>query len=162
MNPGEGIYDDGEWISWDYLNAQVARQDAMDEAVKTSPPTGEKLLSMIESAKDHYRRTKTRSPLLGEIGELYVEEKYGLVRHKPHTQGSDGKLGNDFVEIKTITPAKVQKAVRVKRQGNFNKLIIVRIWGDFRMEARLINREKLLKGTGKYALIRWEAAEFEV
>lgn len=35
MDPGDGIYDDGEWISWHYLNGQIAHQEAFDAAVKT-------------------------------------------------------------------------------------------------------------------------------
>ena len=161
MEPGDGIYDDGEWISWDYLNHQIEFQEAYDAAIKTAPPKGEKLLAMIEAAKGHYRTHRTRSPLLGEIGELYAEEQYGIARHKPCPQGSDGKLGNDFVEIKTITPGKTVKFVRVKRKGNFNKLILVRIWGNFRMEARMVERKRLPKGRGKYAKILWDEADFE-
>lgn len=161
MQPGDGIYDDGEWISWDYLNGQISRQEAEDGVVKRAPPKSEKLLSLIQEAKEHYRRTRTRSPLLGEIGELYAEEAYGIVRHAPHTQGSDGRLGNQLVEIKTITPGKMTKQVQVKRSGNFRKLILVRIWGDFRMEARMIDRRTLPKGSGPFATIHWDDAAFD-
>lgn len=75
----------------------------------------------------HVRSMKVLSTIWGELGELYAEVKYGIKRHKPHTQGSDGKLGNDFFEVKTISPEKSNGQIEVKRAGNFNKLIVVKI-----------------------------------
>ncbi len=162
LTAGDGIYEDGEWISWDYLNQQIEEQEETAKVFKSSPPKSEKLLSMIDEAKAHYRRTRERSPLLGEIGELYAEETFGVVRHKPHTQGSDGRIGKALVEIKTITPAKRQKTIRVKRAGNFRKLIIVRIWGNFSFEAMMIDRRKLPKGSGRFAIVSWEKEKMEI
>ena len=160
MEAGDGIYEDGEWISWDYLNQQIAEQDARNEVIKRGQPKSPQLLAMIDEARAHYRNTQERSPLLGEIGELYAEEQYGIVRHEPHTQGSDGRLGNELVEIKTITPGKKEKMVKVKRAGNFQKLVLVRIWGNFRMEARLIDRRRLPKGDEPWAYIHWDEADY--
>ena len=81
--------------------------------------------------------------------------KYGIERHKPHTQGSDGKLGNDLVEIKTISPEKEGGKVQVKRKGNFSKLLIMKINADFQFEGRFIERSKLSKGTGTHARVSW-------
>ncbi|HEY6641896.1 hypothetical protein [Povalibacter sp.] len=89
------------------------------------------------------------------MGELFAEIKFGLKRHRAHAQGSAGKLGNDFVEVKTISPEKRAGRVHVKRAGNFNKLLIVKITEDFEFEARLIGREALGKGKGKLARFSW-------
>ena len=95
----------------------------------------------------------------GELGELYAEIAYGIKRHKPHTRGSDGKLGNDFVEVKTISPEKNKDQVKVKRAGNFNKLLIVKITKEFTFEGQLIARKDLPKGDGKYASASWSNNE---
>ena len=73
------------------------------------------------------------------------------------TQGSDGVLGNDFVEVKTITPDKRSDGVRLKRAGNFGKLVVVKISDDFQFAARMVNRQLLGKGKGKWATLSWDA-----
>ena len=45
-------------------------------------------------------------------------------------------LGNDFVEVKTITPDKRGAGVRLKRAGNFGKLVVVKISDEFQFAAR--------------------------
>src|SRR5690606_25160855 len=95
----------------------------------------------------------------GELGEFYAEVKYGLKRHRAHAPGSDGKLGNDFVEVKTISPEKGGDSVSVKRAGNFNKLLIVRISFDFEFESLMVDRESLRKGAGKNVRINLAAAD---
>jgi hypothetical protein len=97
----------------------------------------------------------------GELGELYAQIAYGVKLHRPHTPGSDGKLGNDYVEIKTISPEKAKARITVKRAGNFNKVLIVRISEEFAFEARLVDRKVLKKGTGKLARLAWPAGETE-
>jgi len=81
------------------------------------------------------------------------------VRHAPGTQGSDGRLGNDWVEVKTISPEKGKDAVQVKRAGNFNKLLVVRVNKNIEFESKMIDRKKLKKGKGKYANLSLESAE---
>jgi hypothetical protein len=86
----------------------------------------------------------------------FAEITFGIERHKPNTPGSDGKIGNDFVEIKTITPDKREKKVEVKRKGNFNKLIIVKINHFFEFDAQMIDRKDIPKGNGgKVATVSW-------
>lgn len=62
------------------------------------------------------------------------------------TRGSDGKLGNEVIEIKTISPEKSKIRVSVKPAGNFSKLLIVRSSVDFEFQACLIDRKALKKG----------------
>jgi hypothetical protein len=113
--------------------------------------------SLVESASSYRRLTGRYLQIWGELGELYAEIKYGIKRHKPHTRGSDGKLGNDFVEIKTISPEKDGGQVQVKRAGNFNRLLIVKINEKFNFESRFIERKRLSKGEGTYARVSWSA-----
>jgi len=95
----------------------------------------------------------------GELGELYAEVEYGLKRHKPYTQGSDGRLDKDWVEVKTISSEKGNDQVLVKRAGNFSKLLVVKINEEFEFESKIIARKKLKKGTGKNAKVSWCAVE---
>lgn len=113
--------------------------------------------SLVENAVSYHALTGRYLQIWGELGELYAEIKYGIKRHKPHTRGSDGKLGNDFVEIKTISPEKDGSQVQVKRAGNFNKLLVIKISEIFEFEGRLIERKKLSKGEGIYARVSWSA-----
>jgi len=113
--------------------------------------------SVVDSAKSYHALTGRYLQIWGELGELYAEIKYGIKRHKPHTKGSDGKLGNDFVEIKTISPEKDGGQVQVKRAGNFNKLLVIKINERFEFEGRFIERKQLSKGEGAYARVSWSA-----
>lgn len=112
---------------------------------------------LVHNAKSFHSITNRYLQIWGELGELFAEINYGIKRHKPHTKGSDGKLGNDFVEIKTISPEKGIEEVRVKRAGNFNKLLIVKINEDFSFESRLIARKELKKGDGAYVRASWSS-----
>lgn len=113
--------------------------------------------SLVENAMAYHELTGRYLQIWGELGELYAEVKYGIKRHKPHTQGSDGKLGNDYVEIKTISPEKDGEKVQVKRAGNFNKLLVVKINEDFEFEGRFVARKQLAKGDGTFARVSWSA-----
>lgn len=110
---------------------------------------------LVENARSYHVLTGRYLQIWGELGELYAEVKYGIERHKPHTRGSDGKLGNDFVEIKTISPEKDGGQVQVKRAGNFNRLLIIKINEAFEFEGRFVERKQLSKGKGTYARASW-------
>lgn len=112
---------------------------------------------LVENAMSYHGLTGRYLQIWGELGELYAEVEYGIERHKPHTRGSDGKLGNDFVEIKTISPEKDGGQVQVKRAGNFNRLLVVKINEKFEFEGRFIERKQLSKGKGTYARASWSA-----
>lgn len=112
---------------------------------------------LVENAMSYHELTGRYLQIWGELGELYAEIKYGIKRHKPHTRGSDGKLGNDFVEIKTISPEKDGAQVQVKRAGNFNRLLIIKISETFEFEGRFIERKRLSKGEGTFARVSWSA-----
>lgn len=92
-------------------------------------------------------------------GELFGAITCGLRLNRPCAAGSDGRLGNDFIEVKTIAPHKTTDRVRVKTCGNFNKLLIVRINQDFAVSSRLIDRKALPPTTGKHFTVRWSALD---
>jgi hypothetical protein len=114
--------------------------------------------TLVDDAFNYKQITGRYLPIfgeLGELGELFAEITFGIKRHKPRTQGSDGRLGNDFIEIKTITPEKSKEKVSVKRQGDFNKLLVVKIDENFEFEARMLDRKDMSKGEGKVATVSW-------
>jgi hypothetical protein len=156
-DPSEGIWDDGEWISWDYINEQIDAQERQAQFPGASAELIDLFDRLVEIAIEYKEATKRYLPLFGELGELYAEIHYGIKRHRPHTPGSDGKLGNDFVEVKTISPEKRALKVHVKRAGNFSKLVVVKISAEFEFDAKMIDRSALRKGPGRRASVSWSA-----
>lgn len=158
MDTSDGIWDDGEWISWDWINGQLADQELEAEYPQANIEVIQVFEDIINAAQEYKAATDRYLQIWGELGELYAEIEFGLERHAPGTQGSDGRLGNDWVEVKTISPEKGKNTVQVKRAGNFNKLLVIRISEEFEFEAKMIDRKKLKKGQGKYAKLTWESA----
>ena len=158
----EGIWDDGEWISWDYINEHIHAEERQKAFPSAEPELIDLFDRLVEVASEYKIKTGRYLPLFGELGELYAEITYGIKRHRPHAPGSDGKLGNDFVEVKTISPDKGRQKVHVKRAGNFSKLVVVRISSDFDFEARMIPRSALMKGAGRRASISWTMMPGEI
>jgi hypothetical protein len=152
----DGIWDDGEWISWEWINTQIEEQE-LRKAFPDANPDAVRIFQDLVSLAQHYEEVTGRYlQIWGELGELYAEIFYGLVRHKPGTQGSDGRIGNDWIEVKTISPEKQTNTVDVKLTGrNFNKLLVVRITEDFEFMARMIDRAHLGKKGGKNAKYKW-------
>ena len=124
---------------------------------KVRPGIVEVFGELVEVAAKYKKLTGRHLPILGELGELFAEIMFGIKRHNPMTRGSDGMLGNDFVEVKTITPDKKGDGVRIKRAGNFGKLVVVKISDDFQFAARMVDRRLLGKGKGKWATLSWDA-----
>lgn len=151
----EAVWDDGEWIGWDWINGQLIEQEMQADFPLASIGAIDIFQRFVDVAIDHKALTGRYLQIWGELGEMYAELKHGIKRHRPMTQGSDGKMGNDFIEIKTISPEKLADKVQVKRAGNFNKLLVVRIDKDFNFESRLIDRALLSKSKGKLAKVAW-------
>jgi hypothetical protein len=156
----DGIYDDGEWVSWEWINGQIHRQDLAEEYPLANPDIVEVFEALVSDAQNYYSLTGRYLQIWGELGELYAEIKHGIDRHKPHTQGSDGRMGNDMVEIKTISPEKGVQKVMVGRSGNFNKLLVVKINDQFEFESRMLDRKDFCKGKSKakgVAQVAWQS-----
>ena len=109
---------------------------------------------LIDCSQRHFRNTGRYLQVWGELGEIYAEIKFGLCRHGTHHPGSDGSINGKLVEVKTISPEKAGDSVIVKRQGHFEQLLIVRIDGNFKFTGKLIDRDKLADGGGKFLRAR--------
>ena len=92
----------------------------------------------------------------GELGEIYAEIKFGLRRHGSHQGGSDGTIDGRLVEVKTISPEKISDQVIVKSQGNFAQLLIVRIDENFEFAGKLVDRDELTDGGGRFLKARMQ------
>jgi hypothetical protein len=155
QNENDGMYSGGDWVSWDWINDQLSPKRIRKPR---SPPTVKKILhAVVRAARSYYALTGRYLHIFGELGELYAEATYGIKRHRQSTPGSDGRLGDDLVEVKTISPQKGRLRVKVRRQGNFTKLLMVRISSDFKFESRIADRsvfstlEKSPQGKAKIA-----------
>lgn len=111
---------------------------------------GQILEDLVECARRHFENTGRYLQIWGELGEIYAEVRFGLRRHGSHKDGSDGTIAGRLVEVKTISPEKRGDCVLVKRQGNFEQLLIVRISPDFQFIGKLFDRGELKGKDGKY------------
>nr|MBP7567100.1 hypothetical protein [Burkholderiaceae bacterium] len=105
---------------------------------------------LVDCARRHYENTGRYLQVWGELGEIYAEIKFGLRRHATHHAGSDGTIGDKLVEVKTISPEKAGMQVLIKRQGDFEQLLIVRIDRDFHFQSKLVDRSDLSGTDGKF------------
>ncbi|MCB1690983.1 MAG: hypothetical protein KDI33_20980 [Halioglobus sp.] len=148
-----------ESISDDWLDSQFDSQleDEPDAPFQSREGFPFSVLKQIEIFDDlvdcaarHFDNTGRFLQVWGELGEIYAEIKFGLRRHETHKAGSDGTIAGKFVEVKTISPEKTSDGVLVKRQGDFEQLLIVRVDKDFQFQGKLFDRSELNSTTGKF------------
>jgi hypothetical protein len=157
----EGVWDDGEWISWDWINGQLADQELQRAYPKANLEVVKIFEDLVAIAQSYRLATGRYLQIWGELGELYAEIRFGIVRHRPGMQGSDGRIGNDWIEVKTISPEKAGTTIHVKLAGNFNKLLVVKISEEFEFEARIIDRRALKKGNRSHGRADWKSMPIE-
>lgn len=114
---------------------------------------------LVDCAVRHFRNTGRYLQVWGELGEIYAEIRFGLRRHGSHQAGSDGTIAGKLVEVKTISPEKANAEVAVRRQGDFEQLLIVRIDEEFQFTGKLIDRERLSDGGGRFLRARPHEAQ---
>lgn len=123
----DAIYEDGQWTSWDWINRQLNPRDIKQEFPEADPEVAEIFQDLVNTAQSYYEQTGRYLQIWGELGDLFAELRFGLKRDSPGHAGSDGRMGKDWIEIKTISPGKKKDLVMVKRAGNFNKVLLVKI-----------------------------------
>jgi hypothetical protein len=153
-----------QYISGDWLDSQFENEDEDDAySVEPSEPhqsrdgfpfrvleQAEIFHDLVDCAIRHFENTGRYLQVWGELGEIYAEIKFGLRRHATHTAGSDGTISGKLVEVKTISPEKTNGQVLVKRQGDFEQLLIVRVDRDFQFQGKLFDRSELRGANGKF------------
>lgn len=155
MDMYDSVWDDGEWVSWHEINEQIQYKEWRARYPNADIELVPIFEQLISTAQEYYGLTGNHLQIYGDIGEIYGAITHGIKLHKNYAQGSDGRLGDDFVEVKTITPFKKNDSVSVKRSGNFSKLFIVRINQDFEISGRLIDRADLPKREGNILRLKW-------
>lgn len=158
-NDENAIYDDGEWITWTEINSHLERLEFQNRFAHLDVDLVSIFQKLLAAAQDYHRLTGSHLQVYGDLGELYGSITYGIRLHRNYAQGSDGKLGNHFVEIKTITPFKSNDAVTINLKRNFSKVLIVKIDADFEVAAKLIDRKALPKTRGDRLVLDWAAFE---
>lgn len=154
-NDDNAIYDDGEWITWTEINSHLARLEfeaRFPDLEVELVPIFQKLLS---TAVEYHYLTGSHLQVYGDLGELYGAITHGIKLHRNYAQGSDGRLGNHFVEVKTITPFKTNDIITLNLNRNFSKVLIVKIDADFEVRSKLIDRKALPKVKGDKLTLKW-------
>jgi hypothetical protein len=105
---------------------------------------------LVDCALRHFKNTGRYLQVWGELGEIFAELEFGLRRHATHRPGSDGTIAGKLVEVKTISPERSGDLVRVKAQGDFEQLLIVRIDRHFHFQGKLFDRSVLAGSSGKF------------
>jgi hypothetical protein len=150
------FYDDGDWIHWSEINEQLRYKEWIAKypnALQSIIPYFEGLVSLAER---YYSETGLHLNVYGDIGELFGAITYGIKLNRTHAQGSDGRMGNDHVEIKTIAPFSKSNEVWVKPCGNWSKLLVVKISDDFQVSGRMADRRSFRRTRAKYLLVKWQ------
>jgi hypothetical protein len=148
-------YNPWECISSDWIDSQLEDESSTPFQSRDGFPfstleQAEIFYDLVDCATRHFENTGRYLQIWGELGEIYAEIKFGLRRHGTHTAGSDGRIAGKLVEVKTISPEKASDGVLVKRQGDFEQLLIVRIDRDFQFRSKLVDRSELRGVAGKF------------
>lgn len=154
-NDDNAIYDDGEWITWTEINShleQLEFEARFPDLDVNLVPIFQDLLTV---AINYHELTGRHLQVYGDLGELYGAITHGLKLHRNYAQGSDGKIGNHFVEVKTITPFKAKDTITLNLKRNFSKVLVVKIDADFEVESKLIDRKALPKVKGDKVTLNW-------
>ncbi|WP_425090737.1 hypothetical protein [Tropicimonas sp. S265A] len=166
LGPHNAIWIDDEWISWeefgdaeDHSFSRLAELERDADLRQRFPKADIALvpffLDMLSLARDYFEATGQHLNLYGDIGELYGAVAYGIRLHKRYAMGSDGRLGKDFVEIKTLVPHNTRQSCTVRLDRHFNKLLIVRISETFEVSGRLVDRSALVPRKHTRVTVPW-------
>ncbi|MCV0416593.1 MAG: hypothetical protein K5831_17160 [Brevundimonas sp.] len=146
LGPDNAIWDDGEWVSWDEINQQIQYKEWRARYPNADLSLVPIFESLIGVAEEYHQLTGSHLQVYGDIGELYGAITHGIKLHRNYAKGSDGRLGNHFVEVKTITPFKNCDTVEINLDRNFSQVLIVKINAEFEVCGKLIDRKALPKG----------------
>jgi hypothetical protein len=138
------------------LKTYKFREDSPDSDREQNFATGGHLFRpLVHIAWEYHLRTGRYLSIWGELGELFVENQYGLKRNKEYAQGFDGRIGNDLIEVKTISPEKKTPLVFAKESSNFNVLVVVKVDRNFKFSSRWIERRELKQKSGGLLSYYW-------
>lgn len=158
-NDDNAFYEDGEWVTWTEINSHLEQLEFQADHPDLDVELVLIFQKLLATAERYNSVTGNHLQVYGDLGELYGAITYGMKLHKNYAQGSDGRLGNDFVEVKTITPFKSNNSITLNLKGNFSKVLIVKIDSGFEVHGRMIDRKALPNGKkmkGGFLRLDWE------
>lgn len=154
-NDDNAIYDDGEWITWTDINSHLERLEFEARFPNLNLDLVPIFQDLLAVAQNYHHLTGSHLQVYGDLGELYGAITHGIKLHRNYAQGSDGKIGNQFVEVKTITPFKTTDTITLNLKRNFSMVLIVKIDADFEVHSKLIDRKVLPKVKGDWLNLSW-------
>lgn len=111
--------------------------------------------NLLTLAGAYFHDTGQHLNVYDDIGDSFGAIMYGIKLPKNYVQRSEGRLGNDFVEIKTISPSNGKEQTSVRLDRHFSKLLIVKIGDDSEVSGRLVKRAELSKRAGNNLRLSW-------
>ncbi|WP_204218526.1 hypothetical protein, partial [Loktanella sp. S4079] len=145
MTTPTSVWSPDQWLSWGNINDPVQADQIRLHFPDTDPVYIATLQGLLRTARVFNASTNRHLQIYGDIGELYGAIVHGIALHRFSAEGSDGRLGNDFVEIKTISPFKKRKLVNLRMDRHFSKLLAVRVMQDFSVQGVMVSRSALPK-----------------
>ena len=141
--------------TWTETNTHLARLESEARFPNLDVDLVPIVQDLLAIAQNYYELTGRHLQVYGDLGELYGAITHGLKLHRNYAQGSDGKIGNHFVEVKTITPFKSNDTITLNLKRNFSKVLIVKINSDFEVQGKLLDRKALPKVKGTSLKLSW-------
>lgn len=159
LEPDNAFWDDGEWVSWADVNGHLWKLEMESRFPHADVELIPIFEDLLDTARDYFAITGRHLQVYGDIGELFGAIMYGIRLHRNYAEGSDGRLGNDHVEVKTITPFKTNDTVELNMDRHFNKVLVVKISEDFEVEGKMIARRSLPKPIGGKVRLSWSTID---
>lgn len=156
LGPDNAIWDDGEWVSWEEIGSSLDEQELRARYPNADPTLVRYFEELLSLAEGYNHETGRHLQVYGDIGELFCAITLGMKLHRHHAQGSDGRRGNDFIEVKTIAPFSSSNSVQVKLSGHFSHLFVARVDENFEVSGRMIARRSLPSSSTGLLQIRWD------
>ena len=114
-----------------------------EEAAARREALRETFLGMLHAARRFHRDTGRYLTIYGDIGEVFACAVLGMKLNRACAKGSDGRVGNDHVEVKTLSPRSATLCATVRKDRHFTQVLLVRVTPQHKVSARLIDRGRL-------------------
>ncbi len=146
-----------QWLSWGDINDPAQADQIRFHFPNADPVYVAALQGLLRTAWSFNASTNRHLQVYGDIGELYGAIVHDIALHRFSAEGSDGRLGDDFVGIKTISPFKSWKVVNLRMDRHFSKLLAVRVMQDFSVQGVMVSRSALPKPDRSEMIIEWDS-----
>ena len=159
FGPHNAIWDDGEWVSWTEITSHLERLELEAQYPNANIDLIPLFNDMLELAQCYHLQTGKHLSIYGDIGELFGAIHFGIKLHKDRAKGSDGRIGDDFIEIKTITPFSKSQTKTLRMDRHFSKVLLVLIDEDFEVFGRLMDRKQIAKKGQTRVYLEWSSVK---